>query len=179
MNSWPNSSVGQTVSVRRFKSISGQLSIAIYYIYIYVYIIYTCFVLSNSFSTYYAILNLNLKINLHERSKNAKVISRSLLNRVNSNQKLIQQIQYLQIETAAVCKMKQNQMNTCWVIAEPKLTKVDRELQRAKKFYQETNSNIHCTKNADLVTFTEEILNGKLHILCSDKDWLIMKVVRG
>ena len=33
---------------------------------------------------------------------------------------------------------------------------------------------IHCTKNevfqetADLVTFTEEILNGKLHFLCSD-----------
>ena len=27
----------------------------------------------------------------------------------------------------------------------------------------------HCTKNedADLVTFTEEILNGKLHFLCS------------
>ena len=31
---------------------------------------------------------------------------------------------------------------------------------------------IHCTKNvqfpANLVTFTEEILNGKLHVLCSD-----------
>ena len=31
---------------------------------------------------------------------------------------------------------------------------------------------IHCTKNeqetADLVTFTEEILNGRLHFLCSD-----------
>ena len=33
---------------------------------------------------------------------------------------------------------------------------------------------IHCTKNevfqetADLVTFTEEILNGKIHFLCSD-----------
>ena len=32
--------------------------------------------------------------------------------------------------------------------------------------------SIHCTKNvqfpANLVTFTEEILNGKLHVLCSD-----------
>ena len=31
------------------------------------------------------------------------------------------------------------------------------------------NNKMHCTKNADLVTFTEEILNGKLHFLCSDK----------
>ena len=27
---------------------------------------------------------------------------------------------------------------------------------------------IHCTKTADLVTFNEEIFNGKLHFLCSD-----------
>ena len=41
-------------------------------------------------------------------------------------------------------------------------------------FYQTNYPFIetHCTKNevlpADLVTFTEEILNGKLHFLCSD-----------
>ena len=28
-------------------------------------------------------------------------------------------------------------------------------------------------ETADLVTFTEEILNGKLHFLCSDKDFTI------
>ena len=28
-------------------------------------------------------------------------------------------------------------------------------------------SSVNVTKSADLVTFTEEIRNGKLHILCS------------
>ena len=34
---------------------------------------------------------------------------------------------------------------------------------------QKASSNLYRTKNetADLVTFTEEILNGKLHFLCS------------
>ena len=30
----------------------------------------------------------------------------------------------------------------------------------------------HSLKNADLVTFTQEILNGKLHFLCSDMLYL-------
>ena len=32
-------------------------------------------------------------------------------------------------------------------------------------------------KTADLVTFTEEILNGKLHFLCSIKNITLMKTI--
>ena len=45
-------------------------------------------------------------------------------------------------------------------------------------FFRSYMNGNHCTKNdvfhvvlqqtADLVTFTEEILNGKLHFLCSE-----------
>ena len=39
---------------------------------------------------------------------------------------------------------------------------------------------IHCTKNeqetADLVTFTEEILNGRLHFLCSDSTLVVLEI---
>ena len=41
--------------------------------------------------------------------------------------------------------------------------------------------NIHCTKNSqtvDLVTFTEEILNGKLHFFCSDFESEVSKLFR-
>ena len=36
--------------------------------------------------------------------------------------------------------------------------------------FQRQPHNMHCTKNEvfHLVTFTEEILNGKLHFFCSD-----------
>ena len=41
--------------------------------------------------------------------------------------------------------------------------------------------NIHCTKNSqtvDLVTFTEEILNGKLHFFCSEIESEVSKLFR-
>ena len=41
--------------------------------------------------------------------------------------------------------------------------------------------NINCTQNpqtANLVTFTEEILNGKLHFLCSDIESKVSKLFR-
>ena len=36
-------------------------------------------------------------------------------------------------------------------------------------------SSVNVTKFADLVTITEEILNGKLHFLCSDS-YLLLKL---
>ena len=37
---------------------------------------------------------------------------------------------------------------------------------------------IHCTIPADLVTFTGEILNGKLHFLCSDSQKMYICVAK-
>ena len=35
------------------------------------------------------------------------------------------------------------------------------------EYFFTTSDNERCTENLNLVTFTEEILNGKLHFLCS------------
>ena len=42
-----------------------------------------------------------------------------------------------------------------------------------------SNFQIHkyfTTQTADLITFTEEILNGKLHFLCSEKSKTVIRI---
>ena len=56
------------------------------------------------------------------------------------------------------------QWNSCW-----KVIHFHWHSHVWKVCSRSTIKNKHCTKKtANLVTFTEEILNGKLHFLCSD-----------